>query len=417
MSDLASQSLGINKLSLWERRQQYESWLASGRHAPKPIPHLHTGVAQTRVDDVEPTKEHKVPEVGTINPLSPGAVVRTDQGEGDANPSDAVRLGLAKVLLSKAEGTDPATAERLANATSALLMPITRADDDKGGKDENLKNTVINQGKVKKGSSPGAATAKDGDEDEPDKDKARKIKDDDDDDDDEDDTPTIREVMDALGKLNKRLDNIEAKKSDDDDDDDADGSEADPTTGPPRGKGEGTPKALAADSEIANHKNAQRWRDKMDQIGEVLCRPDTADLFTTFQARADRAYAFFGQQAERPLHGEKLINYRRRLLEPLKKHSRLFKLADLRVVAVDPASFKAAEDDIYSCAESEAKNPTSVPVGFLREVKEERGGHVYTKFYGKPIAWMSHFMVPGKRVKRIIERSDSGNSRVVYERN
>ena len=36
--DLATQSLGINRLSLWEKRQQYEAWLASGRESPSPAP-------------------------------------------------------------------------------------------------------------------------------------------------------------------------------------------------------------------------------------------------------------------------------------------------------------------------------------------------------------------------------------------
>jgi hypothetical protein len=34
----------------------------------------------------------------------------------------------------------------------------------------------------------------------------------------------------------------------------------------------------------------------------------------------------------------------------------------------------------------------------------------------RPITWMNPFMVQGKRIKRIIERSDSGNSRTLYER-
>ena len=37
--------------------------------------------------------------------------------------------------------------------------------------------------------------------------------------------------------------------------------------------------------------------------------------------------------------------------------------------------------------------------------------------YGRPVTWMAPFMAQGKRVRRIIERSDGGNSRTLYERN
>jgi hypothetical protein len=105
------------------------------------------------------------------------------------------------------------------------------------------------------------------------------------------------------------------------------------------------------------------------------------------------------------------------LLYPLQTYSPAFKHADLRVVAVDPAGFKAAEDSILVAADAEGRNPTQIPLGFLREIKETRGGHEFTRFYGKPIAWMAPFMAQGKRVKRIIERSDSGPGRTLYERN
>ena len=82
-------------------------------------------------------------------------------------------------------------------------------------------------------------------------------------------------------------------------------------------------------------------------------------------------------QADKPLHGESLNAYRRRLLNPFKHMSSAFRHADLRVLAVDPAGFKAAEDTIYADAESEGRNPTRVPLGVLREHVETQGGHVY----------------------------------------
>jgi hypothetical protein len=34
-----------------------------------------------------------------------------------------------------------------------------------------------------------------------------------------------------------------------------------------------------------------------------------------------------------------------------------------------------------------------------------------------PISWMAAYAAAGKRIKRIVERSDSGGNRTLYERN
>jgi len=56
-------------------------------------------------------------------------------------------------------------------------------------------------------------------------------------------------------------------------------------------------------------------------------------------------------------------------------------------------------------------------MGILREHSETKNGHVYARFFGRPIIWMAPMMIQGKRVKRIIERSDNGGpGRTLYER-
>jgi hypothetical protein len=318
MSDnLATQSLGHNKLSLWERRQQYEQWLASGRRADRPmgvrartdegpsVPNLAAKRAAAEADAAS----------RLITPLPPGAIVRIDEGEDKPDISDDVRLGFAKSLLTKLDGADPETAQRITKAATDMFGPLAaRVDDAK--KDEDLKNRVIGQGPVKKGSSPGAATA--ADEDDELDEKKRKAPDNDGKDPVKPE-PTLREVMDALKGVSKRLDNLE--KKDDDDDDDADGSEGQPTDGPPRGPEDGTSRALAADAS----KESFKWRRKMDRLGEILCRPDTADVFSVVQARADKVYGYHGQQADKPLYGETLNAYRRRLLNPFLQFSPAFR--------------------------------------------------------------------------------------------
>jgi hypothetical protein len=117
--------------------------------------------------------------------------------------------------------------------------------------------------------------------------------------------PTLAEVMAALGKLNKRLDNIEAeKKEGDDDDDDA-----------RRQPGEGAPKELAADADPYAKLRKQGFRVRIRKDKEGSARFDS--MTDHLQARADRVYSMLGMSAPKSMHGEGRDNYRRRLLHPL----------------------------------------------------------------------------------------------------
>lgn len=401
MTDLATESIcdttaNLEPLTLQEKRQQYAEWLASGRRAQMPLLHHHTGTAHTRVDDVE---------AGNISEFPPDTVVRTDEGNGDtSHVSDDLRLDLAKALLPKIEGSDPAQAERIANAANAILGPaIARADDD-----ADLKNKVLEKDNLGKPTSPGATTKADGEEEKPrkatDKEEPKK----------EAKEPTLAEVIAALGKLSGRLDQMEAKNDSEDDDDE--GSEDVPTRGAPGM--EGKPKALAADDDIYAKMRRQslKVRTAKDKEGRTAFDSTTDHLFFPYQAQADRVYGMLGSSAPKPMHGEARDDYRRRLLTPLQRFSEVFKHADLRVAQVDPIAFGAIEQDIFKAAADAYKNPATVPLGHLREHVETRGGHTYTKFIGRPISWMSAFAPHGKRVKRIIERADAGPGRTLYER-
>ena len=59
---------------------------------------------------------------------------------------------------------------------------------------------------------------------------------------------------------------------------------------------------------------------------------------------------------------------------------------------VDEAAFSVVEDQIYSQAIANARNPASVPEHTLRPVSSVREtGHRQTDFIGQPKAWMSQF--------------------------
>src|SRR5262245_60809331 len=130
MTDLATLSPDHqpeHKLTLWERRKAYEEWLASGRSLPKPLGHTYVGPRHTaRTDEGRSppilASKRVQADAGAkgqlLNSVSPGAIVRIDNdGRHDPKLGDNIRLGFAEILLSKAKDADPATAERIANAT------------------------------------------------------------------------------------------------------------------------------------------------------------------------------------------------------------------------------------------------------------------------------------------------------------
>ena len=78
--------------------------------------------------------------------------------------------------------------------------------------------------------------------------------------------------------------------------------------------------------------------------------------------------------------------------------------------------FNHVEEEILKAAFDAVRDPSTVPVGILREEVSTWNGHTYTKFHGRPLSWMAPYMVGGKRVRKIVERNDAnGPGRTLYE--
>jgi hypothetical protein len=366
---------------------------------------LRTAEINTRVDDIPSktdlrAKAEEKAEASLLNPVPPGAVVRTDQGDEKPELSEELRLGFAKAILPKIESSDPATAERLINAAKALLPPIARSDDDDTKSPISGKSGKEPPAPQKPGDSP--LNQKD---DDPDNDgKPRKAPDVDD-----DTPPWAAKLIDTVTGFGERLDALEAKKPDDDDDTGI--GEVHDDNGPDEPK-DGAARRLAADQDASFRKNSMILRTKKDRLNDLTLDPRTQDLFAKVQSRADSVYAMFGGSAPRSMHSESLGNYRRRLLMPFQKHSKSFRNSDLRVVQVDSVAFDAVEDEVYKCAADAIRDPASVPVGHLREIVESKNGHTYTRFVGRPSAWMNQFSGRTRLVKNITVRSDDQKDRV-----
>jgi len=233
----------------------------------------------------------------------------------------------------------------------------------------------------------------------------------------------LDKVLAALDSLGKRMDSVEAseKARADSAKKDADGDGAEGTKGGEEDRREGKAEKLVADSkkdgeECEADKKAkadaeEKEKARMDadiakRIADVEARlpmqmsdADFAALADA-QAKADAVFSAFGDSAPRPLNGETLLAYRRRLATKLKGHSGAWKPVDLSTLN-SSAAFDVAEAQIYKDALDAARNPADLPHGELREIQkfDRVTGRTMREFVGSPSSWMSQFSSGKARAK------------------
>jgi hypothetical protein len=243
-----------------------------------------------------------------------------------------------------------------------------------------------------------------------------KIKDDDDDDDKKDDAfPVKKKAKDDDGELEikhkgkekddskksdskkadakkadaKKADDDDDKKDDDDDDDDKKADDDD----------DKKDDAAKADS-IADLRRQIADQHSTIRRLESLMKPKSDDEHAAFadaQARADAVFNGFGQRAPRPLEGEALIDYRKRLATKLKSYSPVWK--SVKFSKLPEEAFGIAEAQVYSDATAAASNPIDLNPGELREVTkiDPQTGVRTIVFYGKE-SFVKQMGRPGRRV-------------------
>ena len=235
-------------------------------------------------------------------------------------------------------------------------------------------------------------------------------------------------MMDSFGKrmdaTDARMDAMDGKKADAAK---ADATKADAAKKDADDKDEkkGEPEKVAADKkadasedkkEEAEDKKADAsagifadFSKRLDSVARLIPKSmndkEYHDMRDT-QARADSIYVAFGQRAPRPLDGENLSGYRRRIAKDLQVHSPNWKGIELSAFA-DDAAFSVAESQIYADATHAAQNPVDLPEGTLRAVtRADSTGRQITSFYGQPRAWMQSFAGRSMRLVRINNGSD-----------
>jgi len=119
------------------------------------------------------------------------------------------------------------------------------------------------------------------------------------------------------------------------------------------------------------------------------------------QAKADSVYAAFGDSAPRPLQGETLLAYRKRLAAKMQPHCKAFK--DVNLSACDATVLNAIEAQIYADAQVAASSPAAVPAGVLMErTTQDATGRKITTFHGHPSAWTKQFKAPKRNLTRVV---------------
>lgn len=142
---------------------------------------------------------------------------------------------------------------------------------------------------------------------------------------------------------------------------------------------------------------------KMEGVGEMKFDEDTEEeqeKKADAQAKADSVYASFGKSASRPMQGENVMAYRKRMLKGLQKYSDSYKSVNINSIK-DEALLSLAEKQIFADALSASRTSVGVGAGRLVELHErDRAGRTITKFRGDMDSWLGAFKVPPMRVEK-----------------
>jgi hypothetical protein len=103
-----------------------------------------------------------------------------------------------------------------------------------------------------------------------------------------------------------------------------------------------------------------------------------------------------------PMERENETAYRRRLAEALQQHAPNCK--DFNIRHSTGSAFDVLERQIKSDAQREARHPTQIPEGELRQVtRYDQAGRPFYEFLGSPRAWMDNFAPPKRYITSIMD--------------
>jgi len=148
---------------------------------------------------------------------------------------------------------------------------------------------------------------------------------------------------------------------------------------------------------------ASETRDMRGKIADLESRlanmtrplsPTDRDQLASAQARADSLAQAFGDSVTPPLHGERPIEYRKRLASKFQKHSTAMKSEKLE--GLSDGAFAIIEERIYADAQAAARSPAQMPAGrLMQHVRRDAAGREITEYTGDIGAAFGPFMAGG----------------------
>ncbi|MFJ7171652.1 DUF2213 domain-containing protein [Citrobacter freundii] len=154
-----------------------------------------------------------------------------------------------------------------------------------------------------------------------------------------------------------------------------------------------------ADSEAEEQRKADEAEEKE--------RNDSA--LAEAQAKADSAFSACGKNAPAPFSGENALDYRKRALMAMQKHSPAHKDVNIRAIA-DSATLAVLEDAIFSAArQTIEKEMTSTQGQLHKRVRSDEAGRRITEYQGDPNVWLATFKTPGRRLAKINTQGSLNN--------
>lgn len=164
------------------------------------------------------------------------------------------------------------------------------------------------------------------------------------------------------------------------------------------------------DSEDAAGEREKQMKDELEALkSHTNMQPEERSGFGEAQARADSVYRLNGKQAPPVMAGEKLFDYRRRLLAPLLKDSAQF--AKINLAATNLDILDAIEPVVLADAAAAARDVSKIPGGQMRKTeRRDATGRTITEWHG---SWMASQPVPPISLRRVRPELMAGRIRNV----
>ncbi|EMQ3413061.1 DUF2213 domain-containing protein [Escherichia coli O117:H42] len=165
----------------------------------------------------------------------------------------------------------------------------------------------------------------------------------------------------------------------------------------------------AAKKEAEEKAKADEAAEEQRKADEEAEKERNDSALAEAQAKADSAFSACGKNAPAPFSGENALDYRKRALIAMQKHSPAHKDVNIRAIA-DSATLAVLEDAIFSAARQSIEKEMMSTQGQLhKRIRNDEAGRRITEYQGDPNVWLSAFKIPGRRLAKINTQGSLNN--------